>query len=658
MKQKILTLSLAFALVFTMILPGISLANINEMYTDVKADHWAAKFIIKMNIQSVVNGYTDHTFKPNNGINQLEAIAMVVRFLGYQEEAESFRELDVGEENELYRYIQGVPNWAKGNVLVAARLGLISVASEAGFKPTEDASRAWMTKLLVTAIQKHGTLPTSTRGVSFTDEGSIPAWVKNEVNLASAANIITGYTDGSFKPDRTVTRAEMTALLYKSEEFIDPAYQKNRVKGHIEVKQDDALIVNVGKNELVKILINDGAILYQGNDRIDFAQLRTTDEIDAVVDSSKTILYLDLLDTSERKTNEVEGRVYLHDVAKQLLTIEDQNERLLSYKITADTVAAKNNNGIELKDVRQYDKVRLTIEENEIKFIEVLDAYQEQQQAEIISINSKEKVITAKYSDNTFEVITLKDNVKVLDQDGGSISIDVLKTGDNIMINFEQDKITSIQIPMSYKDAYVITKIQSKVMTLTKDGRSQDYTFDPEMKVVIKGYEDPSYSDLEVGDRIKAKLLQDVIIEVEVQNKERKLYILDSKDTNARALKVKDLKTNQLSYLSYESDVELYRDYETLDSVSKLFSNDRVVLTIQDGKVTRVDKAVYSYYEIRYIDTDAKLMWLKDQDSKERSFYYSDLTHINSTSNYISGFSVGDRVTVYSIGNEIVEIRK
>lgn len=660
MKQKYIIFTVIISLMSSLIVPTMSVANSEQIFSDLPSTHWAHKFITKMNIREVVNGYTDNTFKPNQGINQLEAISMIVRFLGYEDEANSAKGLEVSEDNELYVYIQNVPDWAKGNVLVAARLGLISTASAAGFNPTEEATRAWLAKLLITAIQKHGTISVSSSGLSFNDSNSIPSWARDEVNLATSLNIITGYPDGTFKPERTVTRAEMTALLYKSEEYINSSYLKNVVKGSIEVKQDDALIINVGKNELIKVLLNDTAVIYQGDQRIDYSKLRTTDNVSIVTNNNNVILYLDLIDTSERRTNEIEGRVYLLDVNNQLLTLEDDNKTFLSYKLTSNTVVIKNNSQISIGQLNNYDKVKVLIEENEIKQIEVVDAYQQQKVAEIISLNSKEQVVTVKHTDNTFEVISVKNSVKLLDKQGGIITFEQLSTGEVVNINYHQDKVDSIQIPLNQVSDYTISKLSNRYVTVVRNGKTEEIDFDAAIKVSIKGYAEPSTSDLQIGDRIKVNIKNEKIVELEVLNRERKAYILDGKDTSASALRVKDIQTEQLSYISYDNNVKIYHNNASQTTLSNLYSTDRIYVNIQDGKVIRIDKAVAGTYELREKFPEYNLLKVRGMNNRTHDYFYSTETviKINGSVGNIARIEVDDYINIYSVGNQILEISK
>lgn len=52
--------------------------------------------------------------------------------------------------------------------------------------------------------------------MTFTDETAIAAWAKKAVAQAVQAGIITGYSDGAFHPNAPITRAEMADMLAKA----------------------------------------------------------------------------------------------------------------------------------------------------------------------------------------------------------------------------------------------------------------------------------------------------------------------------------------------------------------------------------------------------------------------------------------------------------
>ncbi|NMB95751.1 MAG: S-layer homology domain-containing protein [Clostridiaceae bacterium] len=53
-------------------------------FTDVKEKHWAYSNIVTAVSYGLINGYTDNTFRPDNNVTFVEAQAVLLRALGYQ----------------------------------------------------------------------------------------------------------------------------------------------------------------------------------------------------------------------------------------------------------------------------------------------------------------------------------------------------------------------------------------------------------------------------------------------------------------------------------------------------------------------------------------------------------------------------------------------
>ena len=64
-------------------------------------------------------------------------------------------------------------------------------------------------------------------GAAFTDQADIKA--TDAVNMLSSLGVITGYTDGSYQPNKVVTRAEMAKMIFvvRNNKIDDSAYQGN-----------------------------------------------------------------------------------------------------------------------------------------------------------------------------------------------------------------------------------------------------------------------------------------------------------------------------------------------------------------------------------------------------------------------------------------------
>lgn len=77
------------------------------------------------------------------------------------------------------------------------------------FNPDDKLTRSMLTQMLWNMEE----WPASKIG-TFTDVES-GAWYRNSVSWAADEEIVTGYTDGSFKPDNNITREQVATILYR-----------------------------------------------------------------------------------------------------------------------------------------------------------------------------------------------------------------------------------------------------------------------------------------------------------------------------------------------------------------------------------------------------------------------------------------------------------
>ncbi|WP_373232296.1 S-layer homology domain-containing protein [Cohnella sp.] len=181
-------------------------------FDDIEEAAWAAGYIGKMQSKSVFQGYEDGTFRPNQPVTRVQAIVTAVRLMGLEEEAKA-KSPDAKLHFKDAAQIDKRFKSAKGHVIVALENGLFDT-SEDQLQPDKPASRVWVARLLVKslglqaeALREMTTIP------DFKDANHIPAGSVGYINVAVEHGIVSGYPDGSFKPNKNVTRAEMASLL-------------------------------------------------------------------------------------------------------------------------------------------------------------------------------------------------------------------------------------------------------------------------------------------------------------------------------------------------------------------------------------------------------------------------------------------------------------
>ncbi|MEK3899529.1 S-layer homology domain-containing protein [Paenibacillus sp. FSL R7-0179] len=105
-------------------------------------------------------------------------------------------------------------HWAQSAIELLASKLVITGTSSTAFSPAQSITRAEFAALITRSL---GLAPAAT-ATAFSDVRA-GAWYTDAVQTAASAGLITGYTDGSFKPGSPITRQEMAAVLSKAMKY-------------------------------------------------------------------------------------------------------------------------------------------------------------------------------------------------------------------------------------------------------------------------------------------------------------------------------------------------------------------------------------------------------------------------------------------------------
>jgi hypothetical protein len=119
-------------------------------------------------------------------------------------------------------------NWADDYVQYLADLNVISGYPDGSFRPNALVTRAQFAKMAVGAMQWPLVTPPTP---SFSD---VPAtfWGYSYIETAVAHGAISGYPDGTFKPNDNVTRAQVAKIIYLARQWtaVDGSVRFNDVQ--------------------------------------------------------------------------------------------------------------------------------------------------------------------------------------------------------------------------------------------------------------------------------------------------------------------------------------------------------------------------------------------------------------------------------------------
>jgi hypothetical protein len=157
------------------------LANVPSKFSDVKVTDWFNKYVNVATNQGILKGYPDGTFKPNNNITQAEALTIVLRLLGYDDNLPG--------------------NWPYNYVTQADRLGLLSD----DFVSSAAASRGGIATLVNNALNQNiVTFEDGQFKVGATPQTFIQFALKGEISSAVAPLTVTEVAEDATGPYNSI----------------------------------------------------------------------------------------------------------------------------------------------------------------------------------------------------------------------------------------------------------------------------------------------------------------------------------------------------------------------------------------------------------------------------------------------------------------------
>lgn len=163
-------------------------------------NHWAKEAIDRWQTYGMVKGYEDDTFRPNQTITRAEFATILSRVLNLPkaEGVPSFIDIMMNSDK-----------WYADAVQSVTSLGLMYVEGM-NFMPNQAITREEAAYAIAKAYELSSQVESEKR---FTDEAKISDWAVKSIQALTSQNLISGNPDGSFRPQGTLTRAELVTML-------------------------------------------------------------------------------------------------------------------------------------------------------------------------------------------------------------------------------------------------------------------------------------------------------------------------------------------------------------------------------------------------------------------------------------------------------------
>ena len=167
-------------------------------FRDIKG-HWAVPAITALTERRWIGGYEGYRFEPDRGITRAEAVSILSK-------AYKFKAANAVQYSDV-----NVKHWAYADIAKAAGAGIVHGYQNGTFAPNRFVTRAEMAVMIGNAMKEK---PRASIRGPFTDV-SVNHWAAPMLSQMKSRGYLKGYSNGSFKPDVSASRAEFTAMLYE-----------------------------------------------------------------------------------------------------------------------------------------------------------------------------------------------------------------------------------------------------------------------------------------------------------------------------------------------------------------------------------------------------------------------------------------------------------
>lgn len=216
-------------------------------FKDVPSSHWAYQSITNLTNAKIINGYSDHTYKPETQVTRAQAAKIL---------AVALQTPLTTTYKPSYTDVPS-SHWAYKEIATLSEKGIFSNALK--FNPNSPLTRAEMSKILTKGYR---IIVDNNHEVTFKDVSST-GWDYPYITTLAEVEISTGYSPLYYKPSMQVTRAQIAVFLDRAMIFdqkrnsgviqydaINKNYTDSSISVDNETAKQTARLVNLERAKL------------------------------------------------------------------------------------------------------------------------------------------------------------------------------------------------------------------------------------------------------------------------------------------------------------------------------------------------------------------------------------------------------------------------
>ncbi|QGG46189.1 S-layer homology domain-containing protein [Heliorestis convoluta] len=633
MRKRIISTVLALSLIAT----PLSALAAPIQFQDVTTNSMEYRHISKLSSLGVIKGRGDGTFGSRDPVKHLEALVMVMRFFDLESTA-------AGASHRLTPTMEAsfggnVPDWGKGFLVTAADYNFL--AAQERFNWEQGASRAWVAKLLVRMLgQDYEAQLMSNRSLSFTDANQVRAADRGYIALATDLGLIRGYTDGSFQPNRIVSRAEMAIFLDRAEKKMASLPPGISVATVIQAQNNSLSVLNE-QGGLTALALDNRARIFVGDRQVSATDLKAQDQI-RYIQSDNKVVYIEVTQEGNTSTIPHRGEIVHHNTENGLLSIRFEDGKGMQTYPLASNVSIINLQGQDLavSQLAIGSKVQIGLNpDNRIASILVEAQSFQGSEGTIVELDLTKQLLILSDATGRFLTFTIDEKTDLHYAGRRFATLDDLRKGDLVSVDVDSQQransITLLQVQNQGLIQGTVTLVSrdNRIVTVrSTDGQLHAFEMPRNVPIQFNDGTIASFDDIHGNDTVTVTMQNSTVEKVVVhKTSETKgiwgkvvSIVFANKDNGSTIDRDMLIVTDREGNLrSYDIKNNVVLDFDTVNPrLSDLAMNMAIEFELDNGEVSYITMSLAEGTVTR-IDSDRNILSVKDEKGSVSSYIVS-----------------------------------
>lgn len=198
--------------------PPVVKQDRTQLFSDIANDRWSHDAIAYLVAKNALSGYSDGSFRPQQAVSRAEFAKIVASAFDYKRQTEPSADGEENSDAEPSATFADVSDgdWFAPYVLGLADAKIVSGDNNGAFNPNVGITRQEAAVILYRVLYGKNISDTAETGtMTVGDVGEIAEWAYTPVMQLIRSGIISGYSDGTFRPNGNITREETSKMIYE-----------------------------------------------------------------------------------------------------------------------------------------------------------------------------------------------------------------------------------------------------------------------------------------------------------------------------------------------------------------------------------------------------------------------------------------------------------